>query len=439
MGLPVGGPLPVAGMPEGGADPGFETGECADVRPGFAVDDAGDGGVGDPALAGDDTSAVAGRELSEPDGELAGGFGSGIDTLLIRPGIGERPGRWAWSAGHERSVGAHTEPLVHSSTKNVTPDWKVGAWKHRYSSEVRTVEERIDNYQPRMDPDHWAEIAYFTKATVRDSQPDTTYKAGTLLSIVSAYVHWAWQQGLPLERTTAFDRWNIERFIATGCPGTWSPATRGNCRSMLFRVAESLLGHAASTLRLNPIKGSQPLTPYTDNEITQFRGWAESQLGTEWRRRPTALLALGLGAGLTTINLGLLRRRHVTATENGIIIEVPGPKARTTAVLAGGEDDLKRAINDLDPDEYVVRRYRTRPSKNLITGLVAETSGLHKPEGQRLRVTWMVHHLTVGTPIPVLVTATRLKSLGPITRYLKFVELPAADVALAHLRRRGQR
>lgn len=30
---------------------------------------------------------------------------------------------------------------------------------------------------------------------------------------------------------------------------------------MLFRVAESLLGHAATTRRVSPMKGSDPLVP----------------------------------------------------------------------------------------------------------------------------------------------------------------------------------
>lgn len=160
-----------------------------------------------------------------------------------------------------------------------------------------------------------------------------------------------------------------------------------------------------------------------------------SQLGAEWRRSATALLALGLGAGLTTQDLGVVRRRHITTLDDGAVaVDVPGTRARRTVVFADWEDDLAAAIADLDDDEYVFRRNRTRPSRNSVTGLIAETTGWFKPEGQRLRATWIVHHLTLGTPIDLLMDAAGLKSLRPITRYLKFVPPADPEVATSHLR-----
>lgn len=69
--------------------------------------------------------------------------------------------------------------------------------------------DRIDKFRPRIDDAHWAEIGDFVRTAVRDAEPETTYAAGALLTIVTAIAHWAWKQGQPLERSVIFDRWTI--------------------------------------------------------------------------------------------------------------------------------------------------------------------------------------------------------------------------------------
>ncbi len=44
-----------------------------------------------------------------------------------------------------------------------------------------------------------------------------------------------------------------------------------------------------------------------------------------------------------------------------------------------------------------------------------------------MRATWMVTHLTAGSPVKALVEAAGVDSLEALTRYLRFV--PDADVA----------
>lgn len=427
-------PSPFGG-PQIHAESGFEAGKCSDVGPGFPVDDTGHRRVGDAALAGDSTGSVPGCELAESEGELAGGFGSGFGALLIGPVGAERPGSGSGGAGHNSTVGNTNDPVVHTRTKIVTPSDHTGAWKHQYVEGVRPVADRIDLYIPRIPAQHWSAIADFVRDAVREAEPTTTYTAGPLLSIVTALTHWSWKEGQPLERRVVFDRWNIERFIASGSPSTWTEATRGNSRSILFRASETLLGHEASTGRVAPLKASLPLPPYTDEEVATFRGWATTQVGDEWHRSAMALLALGLGAGLTTQDLGVLRRHHIDRTNDGtFVINVPAPRERQTIVFADWEDDLAEAIADLSADEYVFRRNRTRPSRNIVTGLIAETTGLHKPEGQRLRATWIVRHLCAATPVQLLMSAAGLTTTHLITRYLAYIPPVTADDAVAHMR-----
>lgn len=295
--------------------------------------------------------------------------------------------------------------------------------------------ERIDGYTPDMDPAHWAVIESFVRAAVTEAQPSTPYRASALLGAVAALTHWSWMGGIPLEPAAVLDRWNIERFITEGAT-TWSPASRGNRRSVLFRVSEALLGHEARTPRVAPLPPSDPSKPYDAAELVAFRSWAASQ-ATEAKRRDSAvLLALGGGAGLATEDLLAVRRRHVTEVDGVAVVAVAGRRPRQVPVLAAWADTLAEAVAETDADGYAFRPGRSGRTKNSVSNLLGKTDGATKPQPQRLRATWIVHHLAVGTPVKPLMAAAGVKSLEALTRYLRFV--PDADPAEALHRLRGE-
>jgi hypothetical protein len=74
--------------------------------------------------------------------------------------------------------------------------------------------------------------------------------------------------------------------------------------------------------------------------------------------------------------------------------------------------------------------------KNVCTKFVSNTTGVIKPSSQRLRATWLVHHLTVGTPVKVLLEAAGIGSLNALTRYIQFV--PDVDPSVARRRLRDE-
>ena len=88
------------------------------------------------------------------------------------------------------------------------------------------------------------------------------------------------------------------------------------------------------------------------------------------------------------------------------------------------------------PEDLVFGWERTAHSPNSVHGFVARTHG-HAPHltAQRLRATWIVHHLTVGTPLSALMDAAGVMSLEAFTRYLRFV--PSAEITEARRWLRG--
>jgi len=289
-----------------------------------------------------------------------------------------------------------------------------------------------------MPESYWQVIEAFVRDAVTDAQPSTVYSAQNLLSVTARHVLWCWQTaGLALERKAVFDRLVIEEFIAHGCP-TLSPASKGNRRSQLLRMSEALLGPEGSPPRLAPLPPSEPVRPYSSSELVALRSWAAGQSTPTKRRDAATLLALGAGAGLAVEDIAELTAGMVTVDDAGVLLAVPGRRPRLVPVLAAWEVPIIEAADVVPPDRPLFRERRTTPNKkNFASNFVDCSAGVGiKPSVQRLRATWIVHHLAASTPVIPLMAAAGVESLEALTRYLRFV--PGVDPSEARRLLRGQ-
>lgn len=284
---------------------------------------------------------------------------------------------------------------------------------------------------------YWPVIEAFVRGAVADAQPATVYRAANLLSTTSRHVLWCWQTaGLALDREVLFDRNVIEEFIVYGCP-TLSPASRGNLRSQLLRMSETLLGPEGSLPRLTPLSPSDPVRPYLPYELVALRSWAAGQATPTARRDAATILALGAGAGLTSEDIAGLTAGMVTVDDAGVLLAVPGRRARLVPVLAAWEQPIIEAAAVIPADRPLFRQHRTGTYRNFVSNFVNRSAGVGiKPLMQRLRATWIVGHLAASTPVAPLTTAAGVESLEALARYLRFV--PGIDPAEARRALRGQ-
>jgi len=89
----------------------------------------------------------------------------------------------------------------------------------------------------------------------------------------------------------------------------------------------------------------------------------------------------------------------------------------------------------LAPERYAFRENHAAFYPNLVTNFVNRSRVIGvRPQSQRLRCTWIVHHLQSATPVVTLMRAAGVESLEALTRYVRFVREVDADVARAHLR-----
>ncbi len=304
------------------------------------------------------------------------------------------------------------------------------------------MDTRIQGYTP--DPRDvgaatWAVIRPEVISTVTDAAPATPYQAGELLLAVSRIAAFAHGRGLPAERMHWLDPVFIELFTTVGLPDL-KDSSRANIRSRLLRVAEAVAGVGAVGQARTVLAGSDPREPYSPGDLSRLWAWASALPEGGPRDNVCALLAACLGAGLASEDLIPCRGSHVRVTGSGtVVVNVPGRRPRLTVCRHEWEEHLARA-GDRAGDSFLFRPGRSTCGRNTVSNYLDR---LKRPtncpplSAQRCRATWLVQHLTEGTPIQVLIPAAGVNTFHALSRYLPFV--PDADISAAEQQLRGTR
>lgn len=409
----------------------LEAGDGLQIGPDGAVEDRADSGVIDAGESRGGAQAAAGQSTGQVEGEPTCRFDVGLVAGGVGPAGKSRGGGLASRARHGINIGAAGGRLrLVPQPDNVfvgTPLQTGGSNQQQGGDPVATA---IAHYTPELAPEQWAQIAEFVRAAVTDAHQGTVYSARELLKAATPLVAWCfWTAGLDLDRETVFHPEVIGEFIDRGTP-QWSRPTAANRRSQLLRMSELLLPHGVRPVRLPPMWSARPSVPYTPAEVIALRSWAGGQTSQYMVVNSTVLLALGLGAGLSAAEVCEVRAGHLLVDADGVLVEVVGKRSRLVPVLAEWEPILVSLADAaaIRPDLYVFRPQRTTSNKNTISNFVAKTNAprVH-PSLLRMRATWIVTHLTAGSPVKPLMEAAGVESLEALTRYLQFV--PDVDVA----------
>lgn len=239
-----------------------------------------------------------------------------------------------------------------------------------------------------------------------------------------------------------FDRLTIERYTAAMRKhDRWSKTSLGSRRSELFRIAKRLSGPDAQIGMPIPVGKSKPGEPYNPDEIAIFYNRAKTQSTEHRRRNYMLLLALVLGAGLRTRELLALVRRDIRWDgRSSLIVTVRDgqspPNVREVPVLDEWVVDLAAAIRGMKPTEHVFRPDAAKLGRNGVANFMRDLEG-PTPTVQRLRTTWIVTHLSLGTHLTALWHASGVQSAESLARLLQYAEPIDRDEALRQLRGRS--
>lgn len=209
-----------------------------------------------------------------------------------------------------------------------------------------------------------------------------------------------------------------------------SKSTRANYRSRLRGLGRKLNPETFDTQVSVPLEHKSVDAPYSAPELAEIIQFAHTQPTAILRRQTCATISLGLGAGLDSLDLRLLERRHIEdLADQGIMVNVPGRRSRTVWVRASFEDMLRDGIIGLRPDALVIGEVADRRNitGNLYRRAEADAKIVHIQQS-RLRTTWLAALLSAHVPLVTVMQAAGLTSARTLTELVPHLDV-AGDVA----------
>jgi hypothetical protein len=236
--------------------------------------------------------------------------------------------------------------------------------------------------------------------------------------VLALLAEWCVSEGLELDVEVVLDPATVERFVTVGLKGERSQSTY---RAVLRRVGPLLTKHAPWEQPSLTYGRLGTALPYSPAELRALKAAAASQATSGRCRAARAILALGAGAGLDGRWLARVAAGDVIADRNSVGIQVGAPNSRLVPVLAEWHDEVLD-LTATAGAAYLVGG--TSTSKNRASALVSYLvvgHGQPKFSMSRLRSTWLVRHLELGTRLPELAHAAGLADTRVLSDLLSHV------------------
>jgi len=295
------------------------------------------------------------------------------------------------------------------------------------------AEDWLRRYRPRsIDASRWdASLRAFVLPSILALEPAGPAIAGRYARVLARIASWSVTESLPLDIEVVLDPDTVERFASTALPRNRSTATY---RADLRRIGRTLATKAPWEPRPAPLSRRAVAPPYSTEQLTNLRRLAADQSTPERRRRATALIALGAGAGLDGRWCTKIRPEDLRRTSGGLLVRVGPPNPRIVPVLTSFEGDLEGLPVGPADEVLVGGAYKTKNRASDLVARLDAAPGCPRLSSSRLRSTWLVHHLTIGTRLPELAGAAGLVGVTVLSDLLAFVPRLPRPEALRQLR-----
>jgi hypothetical protein len=176
--------------------------------------------------------------------------------------------------------------------------------------------------------------------------------------------------------------------------------------------------------------------PYAPAELDGLREDAWDQPTAGRVRAARALLALGAGAGLDGRWVARVSADDVDVRGAAVLVRVGEPAARVVPVLAWWQDEVVDLAATAGGHFLVGGRSLAKNRAGSLAASIVVAHGHPKLSASRLRSTWLVTHLAMGTRLSELARAAGLHGVTVLSDLLEFV--PALEEAAAVEMLRGR-
>lgn len=272
----------------------------------------------------------------------------------------------------------------------------------------------MPEYRPKLPEDVWHAIRPYVLDLAERAEPRVPYKREDLLPALSRLAAYAFRVGYPLEDSYVLDPFSIDQFVLHHLVG-YNRASRNTMRARVRRVSEAMLGADAAATFVTLGK-ADAARPYSSDEVVGLHAWARHQPTQERSSSALALLALGIGAGLTGAEIIAQRLEAIEVGPESLSVILP---QRRVVVTSEWRPALQARIEFMNGEGWAFRSEQRGGNANLITDFVAR-AGSVPLQARRMRATWVVHHLDAGTSLRRLLAMAGMSSAEALDRYLPF-------------------
>lgn len=296
------------------------------------------------------------------------------------------------------------------------------------NNDKKDIERRIEGYVPRDIPaPAWEKkLRPFVIPALHAAAPVGLAAMERFARVLTLIAAWCVKEGIPLDIEVVLDPDTVERFCSKGLKKT---ASRASYRATLRKLGRGLTTTAPWEPRPEPMPARLPAPPYSEAELVALIEDATRQSTPGRKRKAQALIVLGVGAGLDGRWARKVRGTDVVRIGWGVGVKVGAPRPRVVPVLATFEEEIVRLAEEAG-DEYLVGGTTTHRNRtNEISARFEDGHNHPKLSSPRLRSTWIVTHLTMGTRLPELLAAAGTKRIETFDALLRYV--PAMDPSTA--------
>lgn len=294
------------------------------------------------------------------------------------------------------------------------------------------TEKWLELYRPlRVTPDAWVVVRPFVVESATGLGLAAGAGAMRVVRVLARLAAWAVGEGLVLDPEVVLDPDTVERFIAVGLADDPSRATY---RATLRRVGPLLTKKAPWEAKPAPVARGNVAPPYSDRELDRLRAAAIAQPTPGKVRGARAMLALGAGAGLDGRWVARVTADDVSERQGIVLVRVAEPAARIVPVLARWEHEVLALAATAGGDFLVGGRSTARNRAGALAASLVVGNGNPHFSASRLRSTWLVTHLAMGTRLPELAQAAGLQGVTVLSDLLPFVSTLDDDATLKMLR-----
>lgn len=293
-------------------------------------------------------------------------------------------------------------------------------------------ERILTTFTPRkMSEQRWKQLGDFARDLMRRCTHVTSERTfRQLISELCLFLDWAVGQGVQPTLTDTMRHSLIDQWVAQEGKDN---STWGNRQSRLRSLARHVNPGPTAPRRPAPFTRTAIKDPYTQRDTAALERLANNQPTPTSRRQISAMVGLGLGAGLGPEDLRELCPKHIRRDQDGVLwVEVLGTRPRRVPVRDRYAGLVEAGVRGLKPDDLVLGRKSDRT--NVTSGVVGNAaigSTTVVPDQARMRSTWLLVLMTSPVPLADVLAAAGISTARTLSDLLPFAADPAY-VPVAH-------